>query len=278
MSLSSHNNTQNLNTHLLQAIKNSSLIDVRNIIAQGANINPPGHFSKNPLWLAIQLGKLDIAKDLIDQGANLYWGHQETALIDACQGGYIPMADYLVREKNMDIHQYNETALMRAIINDQYLMVKWLVKEGANIHIDNDKAFALAQQYDRMDILNFLNSDTTYLSPVIYKSKPEVVFPNALQYGNFNSSPVKVVKYSLENIYSYSFDELKEFIARMTTNTYNDLQSLRYMTLYYLYFAKLLNFKDTELIDLCRVKEDISKIFKNAFTITDLRNKLNSLA
>ena len=164
----SYPKTQSLNDCMREAIKKGSMSDVQYIVEVEKIIinNSLVHHIDSFLWIAIHWGKVDIAKYLIDQGADLYWGREDSALIDACYLGYVSLAEHLVRVKKMSIHDHRESALMMAIINKQYLMVKWLVENGANTRIDDYKAHTLAKNYGNEDIVKFFGG----LKDGIYKT------------------------------------------------------------------------------------------------------------
>ncbi len=68
----SHTSGNDINSQLIEAVKDGDIGRVRVLIAKGANINTTDDKGGTPLHWAAYYGRKEIAKLLLMQGANLY--------------------------------------------------------------------------------------------------------------------------------------------------------------------------------------------------------------
>ncbi len=76
-------------------------------------------------------GNIRGVKLLIEKGADVYIFSDSTPLIEASMKGYLDVVKYLVEEKHVDIHVWNDEALFRAAASGHLDVVKYLVENGA---------------------------------------------------------------------------------------------------------------------------------------------------
>jgi len=145
-------------------IMNNNLSMVEQAVRDRANIdlvlNDGRYKGCSTLLLAMILGRVEIAKFLIRQGADIHFaranlqgkflpGKGQTALWWAANHGQMPLAvELLQRGANLNApDHYGETPLAIAASNGQSEMVQYLVEQGADLHAkitDGRKAFHLA--------------------------------------------------------------------------------------------------------------------------------------
>lgn len=78
------------------------------------------------------------------------------ALAYTAQTGNIEIAQWLIDNLNADIHCANELPLFRAIENDNYEMIMFLIEKGANIHHADSFALRKAVQKNDTYLMNLL--------------------------------------------------------------------------------------------------------------------------
>lgn len=78
------------------------------------------------------------------------------ALAYSAQTGNIEVAQWLIDNLDADIHCANELPLLRAIENDNYEMIMFLIEKGANIHHADSFALRKAVQKNDMYLMNLL--------------------------------------------------------------------------------------------------------------------------
>lgn len=117
-------------TPLLKAIKKGDVEQVKNLIAQGADVNCVNVFDESALGVAVRDGKVEIIKLLIAAGADVN-----------C------------------INTFQESVLMTAVKTGNLEIVKLLIGAGADVHYKNrfnESAFTIAKKYKFTEISFFL--------------------------------------------------------------------------------------------------------------------------
>ena len=148
-----NNIMKTINEELNEAVIKGNFEKVKECLKNGANINYR-HHSNTALHWAIWHKKNDIAKYLIEQGADINLKNEsETTPLD----GDTPLK-YAVQENNVEItnillehgadvnakDNYNQTALIYATICDKVDITKSLIKYGADVNVrDYDGKTAL---------------------------------------------------------------------------------------------------------------------------------------
>ncbi|MFC1603640.1 ankyrin repeat domain-containing protein [Planctomycetota bacterium] len=117
---------------LYQAAANGDIEQVKNLIAQGADVNKPGAIGWTPLLGAVNEGHVQVVKLLLENGAN----------VDVGDGWYTPLY-YPIWDDNIEIE-----------------MVKTLISGGADVNTNpkegDFRPLAYAVWYKRPDIAKIL--------------------------------------------------------------------------------------------------------------------------
>uniref|UniRef100_A0A663MRI2 Ankyrin repeat domain 17 n=1 Tax=Athene cunicularia TaxID=194338 RepID=A0A663MRI2_ATHCN len=162
----------------------------RLLLDSGAQVNMPADSFESPLTLAACGGHVELAALLIERGANLeevndegytplmeaaregheemvcllihvwFWCFetQETALTLACCGGFLEVADFLIKA-GADIELGCSTPLMEAAQEGHLELVKYLLAAGANVHATTatgDTALTYACENGHTDVADVL--------------------------------------------------------------------------------------------------------------------------
>jgi len=80
---------------------------------------------------------------------------QDNALINAIEQGYFPVVKYLT-ENGADIHANREEALIKASTKGYISIVRYLIEKGADIHAGDDRAIVMAIDGKHLDIVKYL--------------------------------------------------------------------------------------------------------------------------
>lgn len=155
-------------TLLTQAIKtNCDESIIKALIAHGADINLPNKNGHTPLVMAVQNSNLRIVEVLIHLGVHLdAWcetqiGTPRTALMLAITYGHNDIARAIATHKtcNPDLFDRKDrSALIHAILMDNYEMVKFLLNQNPN-HSNKAQALLLAVKAERLDLVKLLFQD-----------------------------------------------------------------------------------------------------------------------
>ena len=181
---------------LHDAVKAGNLAKVKQLIAQGADVNGKNIFTETPLYRSAQLGHFEISRLLIEKGADVNGishsgrtpvilaagnGHEKvvqlligkgadvnakdhsgyTSLYFAVSKGHIKLVQLLI-EKGADVNtknQYGRTPLFQAASRENVEMLQLLIATGADVNIKNDlgqTSLGLAIQRDRGEVAQLL--------------------------------------------------------------------------------------------------------------------------
>uniref|UniRef100_A0A3B3QZG6 Ankyrin repeat and KH domain containing 1 n=1 Tax=Paramormyrops kingsleyae TaxID=1676925 RepID=A0A3B3QZG6_9TELE len=179
---------------LMEACMDGHVEVARLLLDSGAQVNMPADSFESPLTLAACGGHVELAALLIERGANLEEvndegytplmeaareGHeemvalllaqganinaqteetQETALTLACCGGFLEVADFLIKT-GADIELGCSTPLMEAAQEGHLELVKYLLAAGANVHATTatgDTALTYACENGHTDVADVL--------------------------------------------------------------------------------------------------------------------------
>uniref|UniRef100_A0A336L5G5 CSON003381 protein n=1 Tax=Culicoides sonorensis TaxID=179676 RepID=A0A336L5G5_CULSO len=186
--------TDEMHTALMEASMDGHVEVARLLLDSGAQVNMPTDSFESPLTLAACGGHVDLAMLLIERGANIEEvndegytplmeaareGHeemvalllsqganinaqteetQETALTLACCGGFLEVADYLIKH-GADIELGASTPLMEAAQEGHIELVRFLLDNNANVHAQTqtgDTALAYACENGHTDVAEIL--------------------------------------------------------------------------------------------------------------------------
>ena len=164
------------NQRLINGITANSLAEVQQALSQNADINvviTKGNYTDcSALIYAASLKRVEIAKFLIDQGADIHFtrsdlkgkfqpGRGQTTLWWAANHGYLALAEALI-QRGADVNtpdHHGGTPLTTASSNGQHEMVQYLIDHGVDIHAkisDGRKAFHLAVTNGHVQVAEIL--------------------------------------------------------------------------------------------------------------------------
>ncbi|XP_071107805.1 ankyrin repeat domain-containing protein 17-like isoform X5 [Haliotis cracherodii] len=186
--------TDEMHTALMEASMDGHVEVARLLLDSGAQVNMPADSFESPLTLAACGGHVELAALLIERGANIEEvndegytplmeaareGHdemvalllshdadinaqteetQETALTLACCGGFLEVADFLIKA-GADIELGCSTPLMEAAQEGHLELVKYLLDHNANVHAQTgtgDTALTYACENGHTDVAELL--------------------------------------------------------------------------------------------------------------------------
>ena len=156
---------EKLNGLFIQTCKNqtASLINIRNLLEKGANVNARDERNRTPLIWACIKGHDNIVPLLLSKGAvvNTIDGAGNTPLMIACMNGKQDIVNYLLNagaHVNASRPQNGGTALMVACINNNIKGVKRLLVAGADINAKDIRGRTVFSFYakNNPEILKFL--------------------------------------------------------------------------------------------------------------------------
>ena len=147
----------NKDTALIYYSEHGYLSVVKYLIEEGVDI----HFvNDTPLRLATIIGHYDIVEYLVRHGADI---DNSEALIHASAHGYLSILKYLV-EQGANIHIENDAALSWACQYGQLDVVKYLVRHGVNVNANNRDGLILAIIHGHLSIVKYLVENGANLS------------------------------------------------------------------------------------------------------------------
>jgi uncharacterized protein len=149
---------------LISETMNGNLLEVREVIEDGADVNSVNRLGVTPLMVACQWNQPEIARFLLDLGAALEPVERScgrNALMYACLSGNVRLIKLLL-EKGAGIDSTDHmgrTPLMMASSVGKTEIVKLLIECGANIHLRDKSglnALEWASDKGRGDIVELL--------------------------------------------------------------------------------------------------------------------------
>ena len=141
----------NANT-LYHAAINGNLDVIKLFVERGLDVKSKD--SEIIFKAAIANGNIELLRYLKTLGVDL----SKAKLGGAVHGNHLDVIKYLVKE-GADIHADHENALRRAAYNGNLDIVKYLVEKGANPHIDDDVIIkAAASKEGNQEVVNYLRS------------------------------------------------------------------------------------------------------------------------
>lgn len=186
--------TEEMHTALMEASMDGHVAVARLLLDSGAQVNMPADSFESPLTLAACGGHVELAMLLLERGANIEEvndegytplmeasreGHeemvalllsqgadinaqteetQETALTLACCGGFLEVADFLIKA-GADIEAGANTPLAEASQEGHIDLVRHLIEAGANIHATSatgDTPLMYAAENGHTDVVQVL--------------------------------------------------------------------------------------------------------------------------
>ena len=138
----------NINEKLMTAVSDNNLEQVKECLAQGADVNAKNSYDKTPLMSACGYNNFEIAKLLIEHGADVNAKTKDgyTALIYSankiCHNDTTAITKLLI-SNGVDVNAKNDwgdTALHKMFVQQQYKHIesaKLLIENGADVNIKN---------------------------------------------------------------------------------------------------------------------------------------------
>lgn len=167
---------------LHNAVSLENLNEVRYLISRHVNINVLDEYGSTPLHLAVQKGRLELVRILIEQGhASVHISAREgyTPLHLAASGGCLDIVRYLVNEAKAKINvtdKLGNTPLHLAAKNGKPEVVEFLVKSmGINVNAverSGNTPLDLAMKGGRSDVIECLvnNHGCSNIQNPLYKT------------------------------------------------------------------------------------------------------------
>ncbi|MCK5582195.1 MAG: ankyrin repeat domain-containing protein [Elusimicrobiales bacterium] len=154
------------------AIRNGDVAKVKQLLSDGALVEPKNRKSWSPLTIAVIKNKPEIADLLLKHGANINVRYKSQTLLHmACRWGKNDMVEYLLK-KGLSVRKrdwLSWTPLMWASLQGKKDIVKTLVDWGADINatdVDKNTPLILAVWRGHADTAKFLVSRGADLSAV----------------------------------------------------------------------------------------------------------------
>ena len=145
---------QDLDVQLANAVKNRDLELVKELILKGANVLANnGEIIVDAVKNNYDIFKLLAVKAIIDFNNVDFWNGFLLRL--SAENGHLDMVKFLV-QNGADIHMLDDYALLFAAENGHLDVVKFLVQNGANIQSRSDRALRFAAQNGQLDVIEFL--------------------------------------------------------------------------------------------------------------------------
>lgn len=132
-----------------------------------------------------------------------------TQLIQLIRGDDFPRFARYVKKVNPDIHENAEEALIEAVRCDNYRMVRFLLKRGANLHARNDYAYRLASEegFDRIEeLLAKRGANQEVLEEYENEEDPEHQYTGRYYFGTSKLTPKKRQQILTEGLARYLVD------------------------------------------------------------------------
>ena len=111
----------------------------------------------NLLWIGIDKNILSYVVCSLKRGYEINSSSFYSPLYRASKKGRLEIVKYLIKQ-GANVSACNYLAFRQASRKGHLEVVKYLVERGANIHAENDEALRCAKQYKKLDVVDYLNS------------------------------------------------------------------------------------------------------------------------
>ncbi|XP_059471305.1 ankyrin repeat domain-containing protein 17 isoform X2 [Neocloeon triangulifer] len=155
--------TDEMHTALMEASMDGHVEVARLLLDSGAQVNMPTDSFESPLTLAACGGHVDLALLLIERGANIEEVNDEgyTPLMEAAREGHEEMVALLLSQGaniNAQTEETQETALTLACCGGFLEVAEFLIKAGADIEAGASTPLMEASQEGHLDLVRYLLS------------------------------------------------------------------------------------------------------------------------
>ena len=157
------------------ASKNGYSTIVENLIKNGVVVDSKGKLNQTPLNLALQYENLEMAKILIQNGANVNSFHMmETPLHWAAKFGKVEVAKFLLHHGASVNSLITKTPLFLACEEGQIDMTKLLLNHGANVQLayNDSTPLYVACQNGHLDVVKLLLRRHVNVTPWLGRKNP----------------------------------------------------------------------------------------------------------
>lgn len=128
-----HNNNKIMEQHLVDAVYDDNLIEVKRLLRLEPAIDVNWHtsYSGNALLIAVSENRVDVLKELLSHpniDVNAKYQDSSTALIVACSNGHLDCVKLLLKDKRVDVRSVNVLNLPAfdiAVFSRHLEIVKW---------------------------------------------------------------------------------------------------------------------------------------------------------
>lgn len=153
-----------INSDLFQAVGSNNIIQTKKLIDKGANVNARNRSRQTPLMFAASRGFMEIARLLIEKGADVNATYAyANVLMAAASANRMEMAQLLI-EKGAKVNgpiPSGATPIYSAIKRGLIDMVKFLIKKGADVNVKDRYGITplkFAIQYKKYNIVKILKA------------------------------------------------------------------------------------------------------------------------
>ncbi|CAK9297911.1 unnamed protein product [Gordionus sp. m RMFG-2023] len=153
--------TEEMHTALMEASMDGHLEVAKLLLDHGAQVNMPPDSFESPLTLAACGGHVELACLLLERGANLEEINDEgyTPLMEAAREGHKDMVNLLINRGanvNAQTEETQETALTLACYGGFLQVADQLIKSGADIEIGCNTPLMESAQEGHLDLVHYL--------------------------------------------------------------------------------------------------------------------------
>uniref|UniRef100_A0A673XQK7 Ankyrin repeat and KH domain containing 1 n=1 Tax=Salmo trutta TaxID=8032 RepID=A0A673XQK7_SALTR len=171
--------TDEMHTALMEACMDGHVEVARLLLDSGAQVNMPADSFESPLTLAACGGHVELAALLIERGANLEEVNDEgyTPLMEAAREGHEEMVALLLAQGaniNAQTEETQETALTLACCGGFLEVADFLIKAGADIELGCSTPLMEAAQEGHLELVKYLLAAVCNLTLVLLSSGANV--------------------------------------------------------------------------------------------------------
>lgn len=150
--------TDEMHTALMEASMDGHVEVARLLLDSGAQVNMPTDSFESPLTLAACGGHVDLAMLLIERGANIEEVNDEgyTPLMEASREGHEEMVALLLSQGaniNAQTEETQETALTLACCGGFLEVAEYLIKHGSDIELGASTPLMEAAQEGHLELV-----------------------------------------------------------------------------------------------------------------------------
>ena len=214
-----------LNKQLLRATCQDDIIEVKQLIAEGANINYTNGDGITPLYHAVKNENQKMLRYLIQSGADVTLSANTpmSPLIHAVNSENVTIASLLLEAGapiNHTIYKHNSTPLWVAVHLEQIEMIQLLIKQGADITIRDSYGRTPEQVTENQEIKTLLTDHADTLCAHTWPDTLRKKLSHPLSTGNAHT--LDTFTHHLNNTSEYTnAPEIYHYIAQQRRTAIN---------------------------------------------------------